>query len=92
VFADREDHPTARPRELGGQLDPGRGRTHDQYATVGQAQGERLALARRAASSAWARNLRPPNGARERLFGAGNARLFDVHPGARYRDPAALVA
>ncbi len=29
---------------------------------------------------------------RERLFGAGNNRLFDVHPGARYRDPATLTA
>ncbi|MEV4627149.1 LLM class flavin-dependent oxidoreductase [Micromonospora sp. NPDC049523] len=27
---------------------------------------------------------------RERLFGAGQARLYDVHPGARYRDPAQL--
>ncbi|GBR10272.1 LLM class flavin-dependent oxidoreductase [Acetobacter oeni] len=27
---------------------------------------------------------------RERLFGAGRARLPDRHPGARYRDPAAL--
>jgi FMN-dependent oxidoreductase (nitrilotriacetate monooxygenase family) len=27
---------------------------------------------------------------RERLFGPGNSRLFDTHPGARYRDPAAL--
>ncbi|GAB4054487.1 LLM class flavin-dependent oxidoreductase [Catellatospora paridis] len=29
---------------------------------------------------------------RERLFGAGRPRLPDVHPGARYRDPAALAA
>ena len=29
---------------------------------------------------------------RERLFGAGQARLPEVHPGARYRDPAALFA
>jgi hypothetical protein len=29
---------------------------------------------------------------RERLFGAGNRRLFDVHPGARFRDPANLGA
>jgi long-chain alkane monooxygenase len=29
---------------------------------------------------------------RERLFGAGNSRLFDVHPGARFRDPANLGA
>ncbi|MBB5868226.1 FMN-dependent oxidoreductase (nitrilotriacetate monooxygenase family) [Allocatelliglobosispora scoriae] len=28
---------------------------------------------------------------RERLFGAGQSRLPDVHPGARYRDPAALL-
>jgi FMN-dependent oxidoreductase (nitrilotriacetate monooxygenase family) len=27
---------------------------------------------------------------RERLFGAGHARLLDDHPGARYRDPSAL--
>jgi long-chain alkane monooxygenase len=27
---------------------------------------------------------------RERLFGQGNPRLFDVHPGARYRDPSTL--
>jgi long-chain alkane monooxygenase len=29
---------------------------------------------------------------RERLFGAGNARLLPDHPGARYRDPAILEA
>jgi FMN-dependent oxidoreductase (nitrilotriacetate monooxygenase family) len=29
---------------------------------------------------------------RERLFGTGHARLLPDHPGARYRDPAALTA
>lgn len=29
---------------------------------------------------------------RERLFGAGNARLLADHPGSRYRDPAALAS